>query len=141
MFTQAVSVGVFAERHDLDRNNPAEIAVAKDRKNPIENVTLGKKPCPFQENIASFGFMLLCDRLVRLRLSMKKSLELKGLKQKFWFLIMGKKIFGLQEVLNYIRLILLALWTVIMLEIGLFPMIVKAHLHSQRMKSRPIENL
>ena len=54
---------------------------------------------------------------------------------------MGKKIFGLQEVLNYIRLILLALWTVIMLEIGLFPMIVKAHLHSQRMKSRPIENL
>ena len=32
VFTQAVSPGVFAERYDLDKNNPAEMAAAKDIK-------------------------------------------------------------------------------------------------------------
>ena len=38
------------ERCDMDRNNPAEIAAAKDIKNPFENATLSEKPCCFQEN-------------------------------------------------------------------------------------------
>ena len=50
MFTQAVSVGGFAERYDMDRNNPAEIADARDRKNPIEIATLSEK-CSFPEKI------------------------------------------------------------------------------------------
>ena len=45
MFTQAVSAGVFAELYDMDtdRNNPAEIVVAKDRKIPNEIVTPSRK--------------------------------------------------------------------------------------------------
>ena len=32
VFTQAVTPGVFAERYDLDKNNPAEMAAANDIK-------------------------------------------------------------------------------------------------------------
>ena len=51
VFTQAVSAGVFAERYDLDKINPAEIAAAKDRKNPIEIVTLSIKTLYFSRKV------------------------------------------------------------------------------------------
>ena len=53
VFTQAISAGDFARRHDLDKNDPAEIAAVEDRKNPIENVTPSEKPCSFQDNFVS----------------------------------------------------------------------------------------
>ena len=59
VFTQAVSVGVFAERHDLDRINPAEIAVAKDRKNPIEIVMLGRKTLFFSRKLFCLFFIIV----------------------------------------------------------------------------------
>ena len=58
VFTQAVSAGVFAERCDMDRNNPAEIAAAKDRKNPIEIVTLSEKTLFFSRKLCLFSSLL-----------------------------------------------------------------------------------